>query len=923
MKAKLPWIVLILFILIVGGTAIFWLEPLTKWIAPNSDLIQGAEALVSIVFFLVSGILGWFKLFQKSTPAAASIRAEGTYIGGDVNTGGGKFTGRDDVTQAGDNSVVFGQVNGPVTIQTGSTPPPARPPAESAAQTQQAYLAFVAERYRFLSFKGFGPSDTIEMRVPLMGLYVPLKARRELPKGGETWTAEVRLAGRKLKANEEEPLKYSQPQPVVELLGENGGLILLGDPGAGKSTFLKFLAVKCALGEGEALGLGGQLPVLIPLAAYANQLEKAEMRLDQFIEEYFCQTCQDWPVGEMLRAALKDGNALVLLDGLDEVKNLDMRHTVVERVVNYFTVHKNKGNKFVLTSRVVGYRDARLAAEGLVEATLVDFDDEEIGEFAQKWTAILEQQAQGEGAAARFDADKESKELIDAVNRSEGVRRLASNPLLLTILAVMKRQGVTLPERRVELYEQYVRTMLSTWNRARSMTGRAVGRDLDVVETVRLLAPLALWMHTVSPGVGLVKREDLLRELKRLFENRGEENAEKKARDFLADVHEHTALLLERGPSEYGFIHLTFEEYLAGVGMALQAEGQPDVIFEQIKDHVGDPAWREVALLAVGYVGLIQQMPGVAGKVLEKLVTEQPGEPGAAVALAGEAACDSRAVGIGKPSLEKVIEALITTMQNADVEKRLRRSAGFSLGALGWKPEGLEQFIEIPAGTFLYGDDKTPHNIPYAYWIAQFPVTNAQYSEFIAAGGHKTHRCWSKAGWEWKEQEQRTQPGYWDDSTWNNPIFPVVSVSWYEAEAYAAWRSEQMRQAGQLPEGCIARLPTEQEWEKAARGTDGREFPWGDAFDQRFANTRESGGLGTTAVCTYPQGVSLSGAWDMSGNVFEWTRSKEGSRNVLRGGSWRSAVRLARCAFRFRSGPDDFYYYIGFRLVLSLADSGS
>jgi predicted NACHT family NTPase len=306
-----------------------------------------------------------------------------------------------------------------------------------------------------------------------MGLYVPLKARRELPKGGETWTAEVRLAGRKLKANEEDQLKYSQPQPVVELLGENGGLILLGDPGAGKSTFLKFLAVKCALGEGEALGLGGRLPVLIPLAAYANQLEKAEMRLDQFIEAYFCQTCQDWPVGEMLRSALKAGNALVLLDGLDEVKNLNMRHTVVERVVNYFTVHKVKGNKFILTSRVVGYREARTAAEGLVEATLVDFDDKEIAVFAQKWTAILEQQAQGEGVAARFDADKESKELIDAVNRSEGVRRLASNPLLLTILAVMKRQGVTLPERRVELYEQYVRTMLSTWNRARSMTGRA------------------------------------------------------------------------------------------------------------------------------------------------------------------------------------------------------------------------------------------------------------------------------------------------------------------------------------------------------------------------------------------------------------------------------------------------------------------
>ncbi len=922
MKAKWPWIILILFIFLCGGTAFLWFPPLAQWIAPNSDLIAGFEALVSIVSVLVSGILGWFKLFQKRAPVAAvSTHVEGAQVDGNVVTGGGDFVGRDRVTRAGDGSVVIEGVNGNVYVQPGVVPQPAKPPTEPADQVRAAYLQFMADRYRYLSFKGFGPSDTIEMRVPLLDLYVPLKARRELPKGAETWGAEARLAGRRLKENEEEQIKYSAPLPVLDLLRKNGGLILLGDPGAGKSTFLKYLAVKCAIGNGGELGLADRLPVLIPLAAYANEIESKDIRLDQFIEEYFRQTCQDWPVGTMLRSALKNGSALVLLDGLDEVKNLDMRHTVVERVVNYFTAHKNKGNKFILTSRVIGYRDVRPAAEGLVEATLVDFDDEEIAEFAHKWTAILERQSQGGGAAARFDATRESQELVEAVKRSEGVRRLAANPLLLTILAVMKRQGVTLPERRVELYDQYVRTMLSTWNRARSMTGRTVGRDLDVVATVRLLAPLALWMHTINPGVGLVKREDLQRELRRLYETRGEENAEKKARDFLEDVHEHTALLLERAPGEYGFIHLTFEEYLAGVGMALQAEGQAEVIFDQIKDHIDEPAWREVLLLTVGYVGLIQQMPRAAGRVLELLVEQQPGQPGASVALAGEAACDSRAVGVTKPVLEKIIEALVPTMQSATVEKRLRRSAGMSLGQLGWKPDGLNNFIKIPAGEFLHSRKKEPLNIHYDYWIAQFPITYVQFAEFISAGGYRTKKYWSKTGWEWKEEGERIQPRYLGDPTVNNPIFPVVGVTWYEAEAYAAWRSEKMKENGQLPEGYTVRLPSEEEWERAARGTDGREYSWGEEFYQRFANTRESGALGTTAVCTYPQGITPSDVWDMSGNVLEWTRTNKDSEFTLRGGAWNNSGRDTRCWFRYWGVPDLFEINLGFRVVLSLADS--
>ena len=137
-----------------------------------------------------------------------------------------------------------------------------------------------------------------------------------------------------------------------------------------------------------------------------------------------------------------------------------------------------------------------------------------------KWTSAIERAARGDTPVAATEAARERAELLAALRRNPGVRQLATNPLLLTILALMKRQGVTLPERRVELYQRYVETLLKHWNLARSL-GRPLTRDLDLIETLRVLAPLALWMHETSQGKGLVKREDVKRRLASLFAERG------------------------------------------------------------------------------------------------------------------------------------------------------------------------------------------------------------------------------------------------------------------------------------------------------------------------------------------------------------------------------------------------------------------
>src|SRR5262249_5019358 len=162
----------------------------------------------------------------------------------------------------------------------------------------------------------------------------------------------------------------------------------------------------------------------------------------------------------------------------------------------------------------------------------------------------------------------------------------------------------------------------------------------------------------------------------------------------------------------------------------------------------------------------------------------------------------------------------------------------------------------------------------------------------------------------WRRQQQR-------------PDHPVVNITWSAARAYAVWLAQLT--------GASWRLPTEAEWEKAARGTQGRIYPWGNQWDKTRANTKEGGPSDTTAVGTYPTGASPYGVQDMAGNVWEWTSTLYGSypysqddgrenpdsagNRVLRGGSWNNGREQARAAYRLVNAPDVVFAVNGFRLV--------
>lgn len=294
-----------------------------------------------------------------------------------------------------------------------------------------------------------------------------------------------------------------------------------------------------------------------------------------------------------------------------------------------------------------------------------------------------------------------------------------------------------------------------------------------------------------------------------------------------------------------------------------------------------------------------------------------------------------------------------------------------------------------PADKLAYLDEYTTERrvtLP-AYRIGRYPVTNAEYHFFVEDGGYRAGRWWSTPGQAWKQggleayaqamqgwlnfrsnlqgqdlgkiaqqfnwrpQELRSwkevvqlsdeearerarqvfdrpfdRPAYWDDPELNSAGKPVVGVNWHEAEAYCRWLS--------AVTGMEIRLPTEAEWEKAARGTDGRAYPWGETFDAGRCNTVESHIDTPTPVGLYPAGVSPYGLFDAAGNAWEWTADwyqvypggqpsdDFGEKfRAVRGGSWDNNHNLARCAYRFGLAPDNFSYDFGFRVMSPCAAS--
>ncbi len=822
--------------------------------------------------------------------------------------------------------------------------PPPTPP--DLLPLYQRYQAFVRESFGLLDFRGIVHLHNA-VRLRLDQLMVSLTARRQHGAPvARRWLADDTV--------EHETL------PVAELVRDTPLLVLLGAPGAGKSTVVRALLLALT---GAPSGLhfeleGDWLPILFPVAAFAEARSapgQSDLAPLTYLQQYYLGLSQPDYL-PLFEHALHAGRALLLLDGLDEVRGdrLALLHCLEAFVREWET----PGNRVVATSREAGYADAPLPDDLFVQATLQPLDDGAIGAFIVRWSHAYEQAgappAERDTTELQRRAIARATDLRDAVFSNANVTTLARSPLLLTILALIHQQGASLPERRVDLYRLCVEALAETWNRARSLSGREVdvylgGEKLTERFIVNLLGPAALWVQEQHPG-GVVERADLERQIADTLQRTDglpAGRADRLAQSFIALVCHDTGLLQERGHGQFGFLHLTFEEYLAARAM-LESVTVAD-LDGLLHERSTDPRWREVLRLLVAAASQREARRLLLHMLRAPTTPETHGRP---VVLAGECLYDIGRNSATREAWEAVRAALVALLADASAPSATRLQAGAVLGLLD-DPRLLnpatgnaatgDYWCALPDG---WGWQAGNHpDIPLQSvmlatggFIGRLPVTNHEYGQFVAAGGYTTPAWWTAHGQAFlravaaDDPATQHQPGFWHERSLSAPNQPVVGLSWYEAAAYCRWLTAEGRRHGWLPPTAVIRLPTSHEWERAARTTDRRRYPWGDLPPTADHANYDATSLHAPApVGCFPLGAAVCGALDLAGNVWEWTASlfddlpaphavpdvAPTARPVIRGGAFNWSAAYLHCGASYWFSPRQRRNLLGFRLAWS------
>jgi formylglycine-generating enzyme required for sulfatase activity len=679
----------------------------------------------------------------------------------------------------------------------------------------------------------------------------------------------------------------------------NRRLVLLGEPGSGKTTTIWRLVWEYALDAQR--DVHAPLPIVVPLGGYTK---------DESIRDYVASILGE--LASEFNSYLTNGSVILFLDGLNEMPRSTYRD-LVERLRLF--LNEFPDIPVVITCRTQDYVGElgldQVKIKPLTPLRQLQFLHLYLGETEgqQLFQALTEgvtivelRNMRQEMSSVRLDSGEASRvpaaakqtmseedRFWDQLPADEGaLLKLGSNPYLLLMLAQVFASHASLPENRGRLSAAFANTLLER---------ERMRRDTDIwpgtEKIIYALSELAFAMQKtgeLGTVVGMGWAVDHM-------------STDTVSADAVLYVAAGASLVrLDNGTVM--FIHQLLQEYFAALAWKRRFE-----LMDQDLPHfwprgwVESSGWEETAILLAGI--LADSTP-----FLEALTLVNPPLAARCIAESGGQKPEADLVS----RVQKVLEEIATSMTALVAERNTAGNALNYIGdprpGVGRRSDGLPDIIwcEVPAGEFTMGsdaitdieanDNETPqsHITLPTYYIARYPITNVQYQAFIDDGGYteKWRWCWTDSGWNWRVRENRSKPVRFG-GTFDLANHPVVGLWWYEAYAYCMWLSHRL----DLP----IRLPTEAEWEKAARGvTDARRYPWGLTFMFDHANAQIYDIGATTTVGIFPKGISPFGLLDVSGNTWEYTSSKydaypydgcdgredrEGdSDRVLRGGSW-------------------------------------